>query len=279
MSAGAIAGIAIVGVLLLLGGIFFVFAYRKRKWPFHQRQPEGTAELDSEAVGYEADGTILGKNHNGNAHEIGTDSKYNDNKAELAGMHLGTKNELPGVLGRQGSELHGSEAAKEMPGSGVYMELAGSPVPPEYYGKPLPHTNPSRTPSRTTTATGSPRQDAVRKGSGAGVKSPLSMRRGSSGLVSPSPVSASSDPTLMGRTASERGGGEGFLRSPVSAGSNSREGSASRNRAFDRRGDRGVSPIRPGGPVAAADGSSDVSRDPSRTREDIRGTGFQGRRS
>lgn len=218
----------------------------------------------------------------GNAHEIGADSKYNDSKAELSGGYVG-KNELPGapVLGRQGSELQGSDAATEMPGSGVLMELAGSPVPPEYYGKPLPPTNPSRASSRTTTAAGSPRQEAARRGSGAGVKSPLSTRSDSSGLVSPSPVSVGSesrDPSRMGRTTSERSAGEGFFRSPVSAGSDSRE-EASRHRGFDRRGERGVSPMRLGRPVVTPHGSSDVSREPSQTREGTEGSGFLGRRS
>ena len=281
ISTGAIAAIAIAVVLILLVGLYLAFAYRKRKWPFHQRKPDGTAELDSEAVGYEADGTQLRKY--GNAHEIGTDSKYNHNNVELPGAHVGTKNELPGapILGRKGSELQGSDAATEMPGSGVYMELAGSPVPPDYYGKPLPPNNTSRASSRATTATGSPRQEAARRGSGVGVKSPLSMRKDSS-VVSPSPISAGSEsrePSRMGRTGSERSAGDAFLMSPISPGSDSREVSASRNRGFDRIiGERGVSPMRLGGAAVGANGSEDVSREPSRTREE-EGRGFLGRRS
>ena len=54
-------------------------------------------------------------------------------RPELQGSD--NKSELPGAaVHREGSELYGSDVAREVEGSGHLMELAGSPVGPEYYG-------------------------------------------------------------------------------------------------------------------------------------------------
>ena len=280
---GAIVGVVFAVVILVVLAILLFFAYRKRKWPFQHRKPAGAAELDSDAVGYEADGTMIpGKYALGDMpHEAVGDNKFNYSNTELDSKQLGPGNELPGVpvpikniLGSHG-ELHGSDAALEMEGSGFFQELPGSPVPVEYYGNSRAMQNLSREGSQTTTRAGSLRDEAMKRGSAGGVRSPLSP----SGLSVPSPVtpqSASRDisrnRTPTGRTmsdSSERGVETSYRMSPVSAGSESRE----RNRTFE--GTRNVSPMRLGGrsgdPLL-----EDVSRDPSRTRGEDRGDGYHG---
>ncbi|MCJ1404387.1 hypothetical protein MMC11_007612 [Xylographa trunciseda] len=287
---GAIAGVVIAVVVLALVVILLILAYRRRKWPFHNRKLAGAAELDSDAVGFEADGRMLpGKYPMGNMPaEAEADSTFNDSKIELDSQRIGPKNELPGapvpssrMMGTHG-ELHGSDPALEMEGSGFYHEMAGSPVPQEYYGNPKTVTELSRQNSRNT-HTSSLRNEPVRRGSGPGARSPLSAAHESSQLGVPSPVSAGSasrDVSRLrngtSRTFSEgsAGGTETtYLMSPVSAGSDSRE--ASRSRGVEHG--RGISPMRPGGmDMLASPTHEAVSREPSRTRMGDRGDGYHG---
>lgn len=281
-SIGAIVGIVVVVVLLALVGIYLAFAYRKRTWPFHTVKPPGVTELDSDAVGYEADGRMLpGKYPLGDMpHEAEADSTYNDSKVELDSQRVRPKNELPGGpipgsrLAGSRTELHGSDAALEMDGSGFYQELPADPVPTEYYGRAsrgMPREN-----SMPTTRAASLRDEAVRRGS---ARSPLSSALG--GMESPSPVSAGTTQDgnrLRGSTvramseSSDTGTNTSHLMSPISAGSESRD--PSRGRGFDAP--RRRSPMQLGAGDMRSLAYDAVSRDPNRTRAQDRGDGYHG---
>ena len=146
------------------------------------------------------------------------------------------------------------------------MELAGSTVPVEYYG-----TSPAVRQgegSRSTTRSASLRDEPVpRKGSAGGLRSPLSAGAGSA-ISIPTPgsgegsrarpgVATTTSPLSDGRTAS---GGETFLLSPASVGSESREPSRSRRFEGGRLEGRG------GSPQVSLD-DYEGSREGSRSRE------------
>jgi hypothetical protein len=271
LATGAIVGIAVCGFLIIAGAVLLGLAYRKRKWPFHNRGSTGSSDNDSEAIGYEADGTMLTKFPETDAHEIGGTNKLNFPDAELESERVEAKNELPGVpvLMHHGShgELHGSDAAMEVEGSVPFMELPGSPVPSEFLGQSQATADMSGKLPRVTGA-GSLREDLARKSSGPGVRSRGSNQSGSSTLVSPgslSPGSEFAEGTRSGRTMSKRSGTEGYLMSPLSAGSEPRDVSQSRSAGGS------MSSTGRSGRSAEAGGHHNISqvpsRDPSGTRE------------
>ena len=277
---GAIAGVVIAVVVLILIALLLVLTYRRRTWPFHNRKPAGASELDSDPVGFEADGTVLSGKYpmSSMPAEAEADFKFNDQKVELDSLRIVSKNELAGapipsgrMMGTHG-ELHGSDAALEMDGNDFYHEMAGSPVPHEYYRNPRPMAELSRENSKNT-RTNSLRDEAVWRGSGTGARSSLSATRESSQLGVPSPVSAGSASreasrlrSGMSRTMTEGSVDDtemNHLMSPLSMGSDSRE--TSRGRDFEHA--RGISPMGFGGrDLVSSPGHEDVSREPSRTR-------------
>ncbi|MCJ1285323.1 hypothetical protein MMC26_004663 [Xylographa opegraphella] len=287
---GAIAGTAVAVIVLAVMALLLVLAYRQRKWPFHNRKVAGATELDSNTVGFEADGTMIpGKYPMYNMPvEAEADSQYNDSKTELDSQRIRPKIELAGApipSGRMTAthgELHGSDGVLEMEGSRFYHEMAGSPVPHEYYGNQKPIADLSRGSLRDTRA-GSLGDEAVRRGSGPRARSPPNTAWESSQLGVASPVSAGSlsgDASRL-RTGTSRTMSEGsaggtetpWLMSPISVRSDLRE--ASRSRDFLRG--QGISPIRRGGMYTiTSPGHGDVSRDLSRTRMGDGGDGYHG---
>ena len=269
LTTGAIAGIVVAACVIVLVLAALAITRKLRKWPFHKRPLSGSAELDSNQIGHEADGRPFGKPRPNMPEAdskqgfygpelVGSEAQLN--KVELAGSEgRRGKNELPGAAVHRPSdhgELVGSNVASEVEGSHpeIFMELAGSPVP-EYYGNSKAAAPvPSRAASSRHDGTLSPR-------------SPLSQGTpGASPILPPTPRSARG--SGLGSPLSEAQSPFGLRSSPVSSpGSGSRDPSRSRRR--DREGGSVRDPsISPGG---IGDGGfrgarEDVSREVSRSR-------------
>ena len=227
---GAIVGIAVAGALILLLAIFLFFAYRNRKFPFHNLPPpvelpaDESAELDEGKAGG-VGGMEPPKYGENSELPAGADGHYAaDGKYEMAARE-GSAAELKGTSYAP-NEMMGSQPANEMQGTPVFTELpAAEEVPVEYFGNmpPTGRRNGSGQSSPLSPLDGSnsnSRSRPSRQMSGlSGTRSPLSTVSSTSHETStPYGAAAASAPSHAGRQNS--GGYPNFLtsssRGPVS---------------------------------------------------------------
>lgn len=145
LGTGAVVGIVVGGILLLVLGGLFAYAFAKRKWPFkHVRKPraeDGASGRDTDTMSDKAE----------------MDAHLSE-RVEMESPYEGAK-EMPGEMaGNTGlkylpntppGELQGSPTpppnAHEMLDPSMYNELPASPVPPNYFaGTTVPSPRPSR---------------------------------------------------------------------------------------------------------------------------------------
>jgi hypothetical protein len=145
LGTGAVVGIVVGGILLLVLGGLFAYAFAKRKWPFkHVRKPraeDGASGRDTDTMSDKAE----------------MDAHLSE-RVEMESSYEGAK-EMPGEMaGNTGlkylpntppGELQGSPTpppnAHEMLDPSMYNELPASPVPPNYFaGTTVPSPRPSR---------------------------------------------------------------------------------------------------------------------------------------